>query len=177
LYFRAKVTAVLNQYFNRIGGRPDRGNAPTSKKSKARPKGPGTAGSGTKRAYTNTTKATDTQSDSARGRKKRAIGNGESSKDLVLVHVPASRTEYPPEDGQWGPHVNTVETIEEITESDGTTCLYGLLIWNDGSKTRHRLRLLHQRIPEKVCLFAGTWQKQELPLTLGQMLDFYEQHL
>jgi hypothetical protein len=135
--------------------------------SKARPKGPGTAGPGTKRAHTKTTKATDTQSGSARGRKKRAIANVESSEDLVVVHVPAGRTEYPPEDGQWGPHVNTVETIEEITEPDGSTCLYGLLIWNDGSKTRHRLRLLRQRIPEKVYIFAAPWRKQELPADIG----------
>ncbi|OJD36734.1 chromo domain-containing protein [Diplodia corticola] len=129
---------ALDEYFQKLGGRPTLGG---NKKRKASQTPSGTpAGKG-------------------RGRGRSSIKEEEA--EVSAEPEPKVKKEKAPSfpKGSWEEHIQSVDTIEEVPNAKtGERERFALVVWADGSKTRHGLAVLNQKCPQK-------------------MLTYYEQHL
>jgi len=132
---------VLKQYFKKIGGRPTKPTASNTKKSKKR-----------------NLDDVDTPKN-ARGSKK---GKHEDTPEVANgKNKRASKAEqkWTPPAGSWENEVVDVDTIEEVLDAaDGIMKRHAYVVWNNGNKTRHLLKVLNLKCPQK-------------------MLQYYESHL
>ena len=63
--------------------------------------------------------------------------------------------EWEPPAGSWEDHVMSIDTVEEIPDyKTGEKVLYGYVVWNNGRKSQHPLRVINNKCPQKVCCFA-----------------------
>ncbi|KAJ9640303.1 hypothetical protein H2201_006927 [Coniosporium apollinis] len=134
----------LKAYFKQIGGRPQVPSAKDKKRkiseaASSTPTGSGTTGRGRKKA-------------------KSEEGSGlEAAEDSASTKGKAK--EWQPPKGSWEEEVMQIDTVEEPTNpKTGKKERVGYVIWNDGKKTQHPLRVINQKCPQK-------------------MLAYYEQHL
>jgi len=84
-----------------------------------------------------------------RGRKKQ--NKGEEDSDSAVVDVPVI-PKYPPAQ-DWDKFITTVRTINEKKNKMGVKDRWGLLGWDNGQITRHRLPLLHEKAPQSMLKF------------------------
>ncbi|EME88393.1 uncharacterized protein MYCFIDRAFT_181237 [Pseudocercospora fijiensis CIRAD86] len=131
----------LSAYHRAIGGTPE----PPAKGKKP------TKASLGKRNSTQADLDSPAPSSSKKGRGRKSDANGTSAVDTFPV-------------GSWEEHVSAVAAIVESEEVGLTKgkkdvqSLEGLLEWNDGRKTQHKMALLRQKCPQR-------------------LLDYYESHL
>lgn len=101
----------------------------------------------------NASEAFDSPIPSKKGKGRKSDANGDSE-------------EFKPPIGSWEDSISRVAAIlEEEEEPIGlkksvkdTTVLLGLLEWNNGKKTQHKMSILRQKCPQR-------------------LLDYYENHL
>jgi chromobox protein 1 len=133
---------IVNDYHNSIGGSPQPPEKP-SKKQTAKP-------TTKKRPLEEETRDSKRNSGARRGRKKQNTGEDDSSENLIQ-DVPITRTKYPPKNqNEWDKYITCVNTIEEVPNKMGTKDRWGIVSWNNGELTRHRLAQLHTNAPQSV---------------------------
>lgn len=139
---------ALKKYFKIIGGRPD---PPASAKKRGLK-----AGSKKRPAEEDTPDSTPGKG--RRGRKKLNTGGSdedESSLDVDrVIDVTSKKTKYPPKGTKWDEYVAAIRTIEEQPSKMRTKERWGVVAWDNGELTRHRLALLHESAPKAVSLSA-----------------------
>jgi hypothetical protein len=129
-----------------IGGPPQ----PPQKPSKKRELRPG----GKKRLLEEDTHGSNHSNGSRRSRKKQNTTEDDSSENPVK-DIPIRKAKYPPKnDNEWDKYIACVNTIEEIANKMGTKDRWGLVTWDNGELTRHRLGYLHSNAPQSVCLVS-----------------------
>ena len=70
-----------------------------------------------------------------------------------FVTIPIRKAKYPPKhDNKWDKYIACVNIIEEIANKMGTKDRCGLVTWDNGELTRHRLGHLHSNAPQSVSL-------------------------
>ncbi|KAF7195533.1 Chromo domain-containing protein 2 [Pseudocercospora fuligena] len=132
---------ALGAYHRAIGGTPE----PPMKGKKP------TKASLGKRNSTQADLDSPAPSSNKKGRGRKSDANGTSAVDTLPV-------------GSWEDHVSSVAAIVESEEVGLTKgkkdvkSLEGLLEWNDGRKTQHKMNVLRQKCPQR-------------------LLDYYESHL
>ena len=113
---------VLNEYFQKIGGRPE----PKGQKRKGRPSVSG-AKTGSETPSTSTKRA---KQDKA-----------------PKVEKPS----WSPPPGSWEHDVSYVDTVEEMRDpKTGKLGRFVYLVWNNQQKTQHPLKHVYQKCPQKV---------------------------
>lgn len=132
---------LLEEYFKKIGGRPK----PPQKKERKRKQSIGTPSE---------------PKGTSRGRKKIRGEDEDSGTPASAAGKKAKKTkEWEPPAGSWEDHVMSIDTVEEIPDyKTGEKVLYGYVVWNNGRKSQHPLRVINNKCPQK-------------------MLRYYEQHL
>lgn len=70
-----------------------------------------------------------------------------------VADVAASRSaEWTPPKGSWEAEITSVENVEELEEpKTGALERYAFVRWNNGRLTKHPLRVMRQKAPQKVC--------------------------
>ena len=119
---------VLNEYFNKIGGRPE----PKGQKRKGRPSTAGVKSeSGTPSSSTKRAKA------------------DKPEKKVV---------EWSPPPGSWEHDVDHIDTVEQTKDpKTGQLEKFAYLVWTNKQKTQHPLKHVYQKCPQKVRqnMFSG----------------------
>ncbi|KAH9828461.1 putative membrane protein [Teratosphaeria destructans] len=137
---------ILKAYFKKIGGKPEPLPKSTSKSKKG-----GRASTGKRTAADAFADSPAPAGKSKKGRKSNGVaGEAESGSGTLKLPV-----------GDWEDHVLRVTSIIEETDLKAKRSqkeLIGLLEWNNGKKTQHKMKVLRQKVPQK-------------------LLDYYEQHL
>jgi len=137
----ATASEILEEYFTSIGGEP---SPPPPASTKRGPK----SGS-KKRPLDESTPDTKPTGGAGRGRKKQ--NKGEEDSDSAVVDVPVKQ-KYPPVN-DWDKYITTVRTIEEKINKMGIKDRWGMVGWENGQITRHRLALLHEKAPQSMLRF------------------------
>ena len=61
----------------------------------------------------------------------------------------------------------SIDTVEEIPDyKTGERVLYGYVVWNNGRKSQHPLRVINNKCPQKVCCFAKISNPFGMELTI-----------
>lgn len=123
---------VLNEYFAKIGGRPE----PKGQKRKGRPSLSGAkSGSETPSTSTKRAKQDKTKQDKAKQDKAPKV----------------EKPSWSPPPGSWEHEVSYVDTVEEMRDpKTGTLGRFVYLVWNNQQKTQHPLKHVYQKCPQKV---------------------------
>jgi chromobox protein 1 len=142
---------ILNEYYDRIGGRDKIFEA---SKSVAKIKKRRRTTDGTSTAVAKRVQQTQAQ-----------VADG------TLL---AAREQWRPPSGSWEDEVETIGACEEI--SSGKLIVY--LIWKNGQKTKHDTQVIYKKCPQKVVhLFSIPFTSVIFRADSAQMLQFYEQHV
>jgi chromobox protein 1 len=144
---------VLDAYYKKIGGRPDK---PAEKPAEKGAKGPGR-----KRKSMAEKKETPAATPTETKRRRQSAPKNESKDDVKAdVNTPAESEDdepsnWVPKSQNWDKEVQSVDTIIRDTNDQG---LYALLLWTNGKRSRIHIQSCYERCPMK-------------------MLKFYEKHL
>jgi chromobox protein 1 len=140
---------IFKAYIKSIGGTP----APPASGKRRGPK-PGTK----KRARDDDTpnaKAGNGTRPSQPRAKKQNTGEDDDSEVVIMDIPPSRKSRFPPKTDDWDKYIVEVTTIEERqSQSTGEMERWGMVTWEDGHHTRHRLGLLHSKAPQKVRIIA-----------------------
>jgi chromobox protein 1 len=119
---------VLNEYFQKIGGRPE----PKGQKRKGRPSAAGTKSeSGIPASSTKRVKA-DTEEKKMKEKRE---------------------AQWSPPPGSWEHDVSYIDTVEQTKNpKTGEPEKFAYLVWMNGRKTQHPLKHVYQKCPQKVRL-------------------------
>ncbi|USP79469.1 Chromo domain-containing protein 2 [Curvularia clavata] len=119
---------VLNEYFAKIGGRPE----PKGQKRKGRPS-LSAAKSGSETPSTSTKRA----------KQEKAPKVDKAPK--------VEKASWSPPPGSWEHDVSYVDTVEEMRDpKTGKLGKFAYLVWNEGQKTQHPLKHVYQKCPQKM---------------------------
>lgn len=140
---------LLRAYHISVGGTPQPASKSSAKKATT------SAAKGKGKRAASLEDDSPAPSKKGRGRKSEAATNGNSSSD------------WEPPLGSWEDEITEISAIIEDEPADGAVIikakknpknLNGLVLWNNGRKTQHRMLVLRVKCPQK-------------------LLDYYESHL
>ncbi|KAL9070561.1 MAG: hypothetical protein Q9157_005765 [Trypethelium eluteriae] len=154
---------ALQEYLDSIGGRPQPGDDRKPKRGK--------------RKQSTGTPAAETKSGNGRGRKKMKVENGD---DGGLDRKGKGAQKWEPPKGTWEHEIMNIDCIEEEYDVENKeNKRIGFVMWNNGKKSKHSLKILNGKCPQKVRPVVRTSSNEVIPLTLIaiQLLQYYEQHL
>ncbi|KAF9636020.1 putative chromo domain-containing protein [Lasiodiplodia theobromae] len=123
---------ALEEYFQKIGGRPTVGGK--KRKASQTPAG--------------------TPSGKGRGRGRRSLKD-EQSASAEPETKPVKKEKEPSfPKGSWEDHIQSIDTLEETPNpKTGNRERAALVVWTDGRKTRHPLPVLNQKCPQKMLAY------------------------
>ncbi|KAI9712743.1 MAG: hypothetical protein M1820_001365 [Bogoriella megaspora] len=125
---------ALEQYYEKIGGKPEPGESAAPKKGKRKQSVESSA----------TPKAKG-----GRGRKKQKVENGDE--DEAPTGKAGKAQKWEPPRGSWEQDIMNIDCIEE--EYDASTKKnkrVGFVMWNNGRKSKHSLNILNGKCPQKL---------------------------
>ncbi|KAI9666038.1 MAG: hypothetical protein M1821_003973 [Bathelium mastoideum] len=132
------ASEALQDYFESIGGRPQPGDDPKSKKGK--------------RKQSVAASPAETKTGSGRGRKKMKVENGDVEDDAG--HKGKKESKWMPPKGTWEHDVMNIDCIEEdVDEATGDKKRVGFVMWNNGKKSKHSLGILNSKCPQKLLAY------------------------
>ena len=132
---REGATEVVEEYFDRLGGRPEPDEDGKPKKGK--------------RKQSSTGSAVEAKGTSGRGRKKAKVENGADDDDTNGKAKSAPKWEPPK--GTWEHEIMNIDCIEEeLDEATNENKRVGFVMWNNGKKSKHSLKILNGKCPQKV---------------------------
>jgi Chromo (CHRromatin Organisation MOdifier) domain len=144
-----KELDALKDYYKKIGGRPEYDEEAAEAAGVGRGKGGKAKGkrkASRKRTHSESTGASPPET-SGKGRKKRPNG----SESPAVIDVKREKNRYPPPVGEsWEKYILQIDTIHEVPSKTGIPSRTGYVQWIDGTKSKHRLDLLHEYCPKKV---------------------------
>lgn len=152
-FSRNDAPDVLNAYFDKIGGRPEK--QARKRKSTA--------------SIKEDTKSSTPAAKRARSTRDSTEENGTGPRDAK------GNSLWTPRGKNWDDLVETVETIERDQEGN----LWVFVTWNNEHKSKVSIAQAYEKCPRKVCFQEGPeaiLHQRELIESI-QMLHFYEQHL
>ncbi|KAF2136458.1 uncharacterized protein K452DRAFT_292378 [Aplosporella prunicola CBS 121167] len=124
---------ALQEYFDKIGGRPTA--QPKQKKRKS------------SQAASNTP---EPKGSGHRGKKAKSEGSGTPDTKAVV----RKEKEWTPPAGSWEEHVQHIDTIEEEPNpKTGHPERYAFVVWNNKHKSRHQLSVLNHKCPQKMLAY------------------------
>jgi len=137
---------ILEEYWNSIGGEPAPPGPPPKKR------GPKSGSKKRPLEDSNDSKRAST----GRGRKKqhtavRDDDDDDNDSESIVIDIPR-KTKYPPAK-DWDRYIAAVRTIEESVNKMGNKDRWGMVAWDNGELTRHRLALLHEKAPQSMLRF------------------------
>jgi chromobox protein 1 len=147
---------ALSDYYKKIGGRPEYDEEVAEEAGIGRGKGAKAKAKGKtprKRTHSESAGASPPET-GGKGRKKRANG----SESPAVIDVKREKNKYPPPAGEsWEKYVLQIDTIHEVPSKTGIPSRTGYVQWIDGTKSKHRLDLLHEYCPKKVGFYFITY--------------------
>lgn len=112
---------VLKEYFEDIGGRPEKPDKGTKRKARA----------STAKSETGTPAAT--------------------SKRTKTRDEPAAEKAWSPPPGSWEHDVSHIDTVEQgIDPKTGKEAKFAYIVWNNQKKTQHPLKHIYTKCPQKM---------------------------
>lgn len=131
---------MLKEYFDDIGGRPEKPGkaAKTAKTAKAA----GKAETGTKRKG----RASIAKSETAT-----PASSSKRAKQTKQVKEESVEKAWSPPPGSWEHDVSHIDTVEQsIDPKTGKEARYAYIVWNNQKKTQHPLKHIYTKCPQKV---------------------------
>lgn len=126
---RSGAQEALEEYFKRIGGRPQ-----LKPKGQKKRKNQSISGSGQGRG---------------KGKKFKQDGDEDAASEDNVVRA----TRWEPPKGSWEDEVISVDTVEEQpNHATGQKERYALINWKNGKRTSHPLKVVNQKCPQRVSL-------------------------
>lgn len=133
---------VLNEYFDDIGGRPEKPEKGTKRKGRA----------STAKSDTGTPASTSKRSKKAQDE-------------------PVEKTWSPPP-GSWEHDVSHIDTVEQSKDpKTGKEVKFAYIVWNNQKKTQHPLRHIYTKCPQKMLLYYESHLVFTTNDTNGQAMD------
>lgn len=75
----------------------------------------------------------------------------DDEEDTGTVKRKGKKSDWEPPTGSWEREVNVIESIEEhVDEKTGEMKRWAYVIWNNGKQTKHELRTMNGKAPQKV---------------------------
>ncbi|KAJ4992379.1 Chromo domain-containing protein 2 [Stagonosporopsis vannaccii] len=117
---------VLAEYFDDIGGRPERPDKGTKRKGRA----------------SNVKSGTSTPAAAA------------ASKRVKTTQDELIEKAWSPPPGSWEHHVSHIDTVEQsIDPKTGKEAKFAYIVWNNQKKTQHPLKHIYTKCPQKMLLY------------------------
>lgn len=118
---RESAADVLTEYYDDIGGKPEKPEKGTKRKGRA----------------SNVKSATSTPT-------------ATSKRPKTTQDEPVEKAWSPPP-GSWEHHVSHIDTVEQnIDPKTGKEAKYAYIVWNNQKKTQHPLKHIYIKCPQKV---------------------------
>ncbi len=132
---------LLTEYYEKVGGKPK--FAP--KKS--------TPGEKKRKAQSASSTPAETKG-TGRGRKKTKTDGDSEATPEVSSQRNGKEDKWEPPKGSWDDEVMNIDALEELPNPNtGERERYAFVVWNNGRKTHHQIRVIHQKAPQKVRTF------------------------
>lgn len=140
---REDAPDVLEEYYKKLGGRPQK---PTAKPG---PK----AGPGRKRKATADSKSVTPSATAAEPKRRRKSAKDEETPPET--EGDEDKEDWVPKGKDWDQELRTVDTIIRDPESGG---LFAFLLWNNGKRSRVSIESCYEKCPRKVSRHSlGDW--------------------
>lgn len=139
---------LLKSYWDSIGGKPE----PETK--------------GKRKRQSASASAAPESSGRGRGRKRSRVDGESATPDAHQVIRGKPKWEIPK--GSWEKVISSIDTLEEVRNpQDGKNQVFGLVVWENGQKSKYSLNTLKQKCPQKVSV---SWPTTTRSLLTGSTI-------